>query len=358
MGWNSWNRFHCDVSEALVRDTADAIVASGMRDAGYRYVVVDDCWQVERTAAGAIVADPARFPSGMAALADYVHARGLAFGLYSDAGATTCQGRPGGNGYERQDARQYAAWGVDYLKYDWCHTDGVDPRIAYTTMRDALEATGRPIVLSMCEWGKSRPWTWAHGVAHLWRTTDDVLPCWDCTTPLGGLAWPRILDLQAGLAKFAGRGGWNDPDMLQVGNEGMTVAESRAHLTLWAVLAAPLMAGNDVRTMPPDIRDMLTDPDIVAIDQDALGVQGRKVRDDGDFEVWARPLAAGAQAVVLFNRSTTTARMAVSWRELGFRAGATPAVRDLWAKRDLGRPPTRLVATVPPHDVVALRVSP
>ena len=358
MGWNSWNRFHCDVSEQLIKETADTIAANGMREAGYEYVVIDDCWQVARDAVGTIVADSKRFPSGMKALSDYVHSKGLKFGLYSDAGSKTCQGRPGSNGYEVEDARQYAAWGVDYLKYDWCNTDGVDPKVAYTTMRDALRASGRPIVFSMCEWGKSHPSTWARGVAHLWRTTDDILPCWQCTTEWGGLGWPAILDLQVGLEKYAGPGGWNDPDMLQVGNEGLTVPENRAHFSLWAMLAAPLMAGNDLRNMSPEIRDILLNREVIAVDQDPLGVQARKVRDSGDLEIWVKKLSNDAQAVVLFNRSKAEQAMAVSWVELGLPHDASPLVRDLWAKKDLGRVAGSLATRVGPHDVVMLVVKP
>ena len=356
MGWNSWNRFQCDVSDALIRETADAIVSTGMRDAGYHYVVIDDCWQVSRDANGTIVADPRRFPNGMKALADYVHSKGLLFGLYSDAGSKTCQGRPGSNGFEAEDARQYAAWGLDYLKYDWCSTDGVDAKIAYTTMRDALRATGRPIVFSMCEWGTSKPWTWARGVGHLWRTTTDILPCWECTKSWGGLGWPSILDLQVGLDKYAGPGGWNDPDMLQVGNEGLTVGESRAHFSFWALLAAPLMAGNDVRSMTPDVRDILLNKEVIAVDQDALGREGHKVRDDGDREVWAKPLEGGAQAVILFNRGTAAAPIAVSWHELGFPDEAPLRVRDLWQHKDLGPVTGTFSATVPSHEAVMVRV--
>jgi alpha-galactosidase len=352
MGWNSWNRFGCNVSEQLIRETADAFVSTGMRDAGYRFVVIDDCWQVSRDDHGRIVPDRQRFPSGMKALADYVHGLGLKFGLYSDAGARTCEGRPGSSGYEVEDARQYAAWGVDYLKYDWCNTDGVDPKIAYPTMRDALRATGRPMVFSLCEWGRSSPWTWARGVGHLWRTTGDIQDCWGC-----GGSFVRILDRQAGLEKYAGPGGWNDPDMLEVGNGGMTTAEYRAHFSFWSLLAAPLMAGNDVRAMSDDTREILTNRDVIAIDQDPLGEQGRRVRDDGDLEVWARRLADGGHAVILFNRGTTEASMAVSWVEIGLPYDAEPAVRDLWAHRDLGRIKDRLVTRVPSHDVVMIRVA-
>ena len=357
MGWNSWNRFQCDVSDALIRQTADALVSTGMRDAGYDYVVIDDCWQVSRAPNGTIVADPQRFPNGMKALADYVHSKGLRFGLYSDAGSNTCQGRPGSNGYEIEDARQYAAWGVDYLKYDWCSTDGVDPKIAYTTMRDALRSTGRPIVFSMCEWGKSSPSTWARGVAHLWRTTTDILPCWECTKPWGGLGWPSILDLQVGLDKYAGPGGWNDPDMLQVGNPGLTIGESRAHFSFWALLAAPLIAGNDIRSMAPDVREILLNREVIAVDQDSLGREGHKVRDDGDREVWAKPLEGGARAVILFNRGTDAASVSVSWHELGLSDDAPLQVRDLWQHKDVGLVSGTFTARVPPHEVVMIRIA-
>lgn len=350
MGWNSWNKFGCNVSETLIREMADAMVASGMKDAGYRCVVIDDCWQVSRDASGNIVPDPQRFPSGMKALADYVHSKGLKFGLYSDAGAKTCQGRPGSNGYEVEDALQYAAWGVDYLKYDWCSTDGVDPKIAYPTMRDALRATGRPVVFSICEWGRSQPWTWARGVGHLWRTTGDIADNWRSFT--------RLLDLQVGLEKYAGPGGWNDPDMLEVGNGGMTAGEYRAHFGLWCLLAAPLMAGNDLRQMTPEIRDILTNREVIAVDQDPLGIQGRKIRDDGDFEVWGKRLAGGAHAVVLFNRSGKEQKMAVSWQEIGLPYDAEPVVRDLWAGKDLGRVRGTFSAVVPSHEIVMIRVTP
>ncbi len=358
MGWNSWNRFSCDVSDALIRETADAMVASGMKDAGYQFVVIDDCWQVARDKNGNILPDPKRFPSGMKALADYVHSRGLKFGLYSDAGSKTCQGRPGSEGFEMEDARQYAAWGVDYLKYDWCHTEGVDPKIAYPTMRDALKATGRPIVFSMCEWGRSEPATWARGVAHLWRTTTDILDCWDCITQWGGAGWPRILDKQVGLEKYAGPGGWNDPDMLEVGNKELTIPESRAHFSFWCLLAAPLMAGNDLRQMTPAVRDILTNKEVIAIDQDLLGQEGRRLRKQGDLEVWAKDLEGGAKAVILFNRGKEEAPIAVSWVELGFAPDVQPMVRDLWAKKDLGRMQGPLVARVAPHDVLMVKVTP
>ena len=358
MGWNSWNKFACDVSEQLIRETADALVASGMRDAGYQYVVIDDCWQVARDSVGNIVVDPDRFPSGMRALADYVHGKGLKFGVYSDAGTKTCQGRPGSRGYEYQDARTYAVWGVDYLKYDWCSHGTQNAEASYRLMRDALDLSGRLITFSICEWGTNKPWLWATGVGHLWRTTGDIQDCWDCRRDWGGYGWVHILDLQVGLESHAGPGHWNDPDMLEVGNGGMTTEEYRAHFSMWAMLAAPLMAGNDVRGMTPEIRDILTNREVIAVDQDPLGRQGRKVRDDGDVEVWAKELADGSRAVALLNRDTTAAAVTVSWPEIGYTTGLEAVVRDLWAHRDVGRMRGRYTATVPGHAAVMVRITP
>jgi alpha-galactosidase len=358
MGWNSWNKFACDVSEQLIRETADALVASGMKDAGYQYVVIDDCWQVARDSVGNIVVDPDRFPSGMEALADYVHAKGLKFGVYSDAGTKTCQGRPGSRGYEYQDARTYAAWGVDYLKYDWCASSTQNAEASYRLMRDALDHSGRLITFSICEWGRNKPWLWATGVGHLWRTTGDIQDCWDCRRDWGGYGWVHILDLQVGLESYAGPGHWNDPDMLEVGNGGMTTEEYGAHFSMWAMLAAPLMAGNDIRSMTPEIREILTNREVIAVDQDPLGRQGRKIRDDGDVEVWAKELADGSRAVALLNRDTTAATVTVSWPEIGYTARLEAVVRDLWAHRDVGRMRGRYTATVPGHAAVMVRITP
>lgn len=358
MGWNSWNRFGCDVSETLIRETADAMVSSGMRDAGYEYVVIDDCWQVDRDANGEIVVDPERFPSGMKALADYVHSKGLKFGIYSDAGTATCQGRPGSRGHEFQDARTYAAWGVDYLKYDWCNHGTQDPEASYRTMRSALEAAGRPIVFSICEWGSNRPWLWAGGIGHLWRTTSDILNCFDCRVDWGGMGFIHILDLQDGLETYAGPGGWNDPDMLQVGNDGLTDSEAKAHFSLWAILAAPLMAGNDIRSMSPVIREILTNHEVLAVNQDPLGRQGRRVSSQGDVEAWARELYDGSRAVVLFNRGDSDADMGISWPEIGYPARLTASIRDLWRHEELGRFAGGWSVRVPSHGAVMIRVSP
>jgi len=363
MGWNSWNKFGCNVSEDLIRQTADAMVRSGMKDAGYQYVVIDDCWQVSRDKDGNIIADPQRFPSGITALADYVHSKGLKFGIYSDTGTKTCAGRPGSRGYEFQDARQYAAWGVDYLKYDWCYTTTQDARASYTLMRDALIASGRPIVFSMCEWGTSKPWLWAKDVGNLWRTTGDIKDRWE-----GKEKWPDgsccslgmldIVDLQDGLESYAGPGHWNDPDMLEVGNGGMTIPEYRAHFSLWSILAAPLIAGNDLRDMKPEIRAILTNKEVIAVNQDPLGREGHRVRKDVDSDVWAKPLQDGSRAVVLLNRGTAEREITVTWPELGYPAHLSARVRDLWQVKDLGEHVGRVSASVAPHSVVMVTVKP
>jgi alpha-galactosidase len=358
MGWNSWNKFGCNVSEKLIKETADAMVASGMRDAGYVYLVIDDCWQIDRDAQGNILPDPQRFPSGMKALADYVHAQGLKFGLYSDAGTLTCQKRPGSRGYEFQDARQYAAWGVDYLKYDWCSTSTQNAHASYAIMRDALLKAGRPIVFSICEWGTAKPWLWARDVGNLWRTTGDIQDCWDCKRDWGGMGVVHILDLQDGLESYAGPGHWNDPDMLEVGNGGMTATEYRAHFSLWCLLAAPLMAGNDLRSMPVEIKEILTNREVIAVDQDPLGLQGRRVKREGDREVWVKQLADGGRAVVLFNRGAQAAELSASWIDIGYPPHLSARVRDLWSGKDLGQLSGKFAAEVPSHGVVMVTIKP
>lgn len=358
MGWNSWNRFQCDINEEIIRRAAEAMVSSGMKDAGYQYVNIDDCWHGERDAEGYIQADPKRFPSGMKALADYVHARGLKIGIYSDAGTMTCAKRPGSKDHEEKDAAQYARWGFDYLKYDWCNTEGLDPLAAYARMRDGLAKTGRPFVFSICEWGRNGPWLWGKGVGHLWRTTGDIGICWEKASCKN--EWEsgvvNILDLQVGLEKYASPGHWNDPDMLQVGN-GLSEPEDRAHFSMWAILAAPLIAGCDLTNMSEATRTILTNREVIAVDQERLGIQGRKLRDDGEQEVWVKPLSGGAVAVALLNRSSQPARIQVRWSELGW-GDATAQVRDLWAHKDLGAFAGDFSARVEPHDVVVVRVSP
>jgi alpha-galactosidase len=348
MGWNSWNYFNCNVSESMIKAQADAMVSSGMKDAGYQYIVIDDCWQTSRDANGYIIADPTRFPSGIKVLADYVHSKGLKFGLYSCAGTMTCAGRPGSKGYEYKDAEKYAEWGVDYLKFDWCNTEGQNSRQSYQLMRNALEAAGRPIVFSICEWGSTQPWLWAKGIGNLWRTTGDIQATWSSIN--------NLLDLQVGLEKYAGPGGWNDPDMLEVGNGTMTKGEYRAHFSLWCLLAAPLIAGNDLRSMKADVIEILTNKEVIAVNQDSLGIQGHKVRDDGNFEIWSKLLKDSSRAVILFNRSSSEKRMSVAWQEVGFENDALLRVRDLWQHKDVGYFKDYYSASVPSHDVVMLRI--
>jgi len=295
MGWNSWNKYHCDVSEELIMKMADAMVSSGMKDAGYEYIVIDDCWQVSRDESGEIVADKDRFPHGMKYVADYVHSKGLKFGIYSSAGTVTCQRRPGGFGHEYQDARTYARYGVDYLKYDWCGSTTQDARSSYTNMRNALYTAGRPIVFSICEWGQSKPWEWAGEVGHLWRTTGDISDNWN--SMIG------IFKQQRDLARYAGQGRWNDPDMLEVGNGGMTTEEYKTHFSLWCMLASPLMAGNDLANMTPETKAILMNKEMIAIDQDSLGRQATCYRDNGDYQIWTKGLSNNEKAVCLLNTS-------------------------------------------------------
>jgi alpha-galactosidase len=364
MGWNSWNKFGCNVSDEMIRGMADAMVKSGMKDAGYQYVVIDDCWQVERDKEGNIVPDAKRFPGGIKPLADYVHSLGLKFGIYSDAGSKTCAGRPGGLGHEYQDALKYAAWGVDYLKYDWCHTTTQDAKASYANIRQALEAAGRPIVLSICEWGSHLPWLWGAEVGgNLWRTTGDISDKWQSKKkwPDGScceLGVADIVDLQVGLYSFAGPGHWNDPDMLEVGNGGMTETEYRSHFSLWAILAAPLIAGNDLRDMKPEIQQILTNKEVIAVNQDTLGREGRRVHKDGDLEVWAKQLKDGGRAVILFNRSASEQNVAVAWEDIGYPDHLSAAVRDLWQKKDLGKFTGKFSAPVASHGVVMVTVRP
>ena len=364
MGWNSWNKFACNVSEDLIKGTADAMVKSRMKEAGYEYIVIDDCWQVSRDANSNIVADPQRFPHGMKAVGDYIHSVGLKFGIYSDAGSKTCEGRPGGLGHEYQDAIQYAAWGVDYLKYDWCNTTTQDAKSSYANIRAALDASGRSIVLSICEWGTAKPWLWGQEVGgNLWRSTGDISDKWE-----GSTKWPDgsccsngmlvNLDLQVGLASYAGPGHWNDPDMLEVGNGGMTDAEYRSHFSLWSILAAPLIAGNDLRNMRPEIQEILTNKEVIAVNQDSLGREGERVGKEGNLEVWAKQLKDGSRAVVLFNRGGTEAKITAAWDTLGYPDQLAASVRDLWQHKDLGKFTGKFSSSVASHSVMMVTVKP
>ncbi|KQM64098.1 alpha-galactosidase [Sphingomonas sp. Leaf16] len=357
MGWNSWNKFACNVNEGVIRATADAIASNGMKAAGYEYVVIDDCWHGARDANGFITEDRQRFPSGLKALSDYIHSRGLKFGIYSDAGTKTCGGRPGSQGHEYQDAIQYARWGVDYLKYDWCSTGVRNAEEAYATMADALKASGRPILFSLCEWGNSKPWLWASKIGNMWRTTGDITDKW-----IGKYSYSwgvaSIVDLNEPLWPYAGPGHWNDPDMLEVGNGGLNDTEYRAHFSLWAMMAAPLIAGNDVATMNQATRDILLNREVIAVDQDKLGSQGHRVARDGTSEVWVKQMADGGRTLLLWNRGETPARITADWTTLGLPAATRLKGRDLWAHKDLGRLSGRYSADVAPHGVAMVRLNP
>jgi len=370
MGWNSWNKFACNVDEKLIMETADAMVNCGMKDAGYEYVVIDDCWHGERDSLGFIQPDPERFPSGIKALADYIHSKGLKFGIYSDAGWKTCGGKPGSRGYEFQDALQYAKWGVDYLKYDWCNTEGLNAKGAYLTMRDALYSAGRPIVFRMCEWGQSEPWTWAKDIGHLWRTTGDIGVIFDGIEGHGSwnsLGVLQILDLRKGIRKYAGPNHWNDPDMMEVGN-GMTISEDRSHFSLWCMLAAPLMAGNDLCDMDEATIKILTNKEVIAVNQDALGIQGFKCFAKDNWEIWGKPLSNGELALCFLNRTLETVKVDYDWHEYlikddefghqYFFNKKEYKIRDLWQKKDIGTTEKRFKANLPAHDVIVVKLSP
>ena len=370
MGWNSWNKFGCNVNEKMLMETADMLVSSGMRDVGYEYLVIDDCWHGERDSLGFIHEHPELFPSGMKALADYIHARGLKFGIYSSAGFKTCAGRPAGRGHEYQDALVYASWEVDYLKYDWCSTQGLNAYGAYMTMRDALYNAGRPIVLSLCEWGNNKPWLWGSEMGQLWRTTGDITAIFDGIQDHGHyktLGVLQILDLQDTLRIYAGPDGWNDPDMLEVGN-GMSVSEDRAHFTMWCMLAAPLMAGNDLRTMSPETREILMNREVIAIDQDPLGIQAFKYETKGNIHTWIKPLSGGKWAICFLNRGAEGETLEIDWssyvltdtlsgKNLNLKNNQY-LIRDVWQKKDLGKTGKTCKLSLPGHDVFCVILSP
>ena len=349
MGWNSWNAFGLDINSKIVMAVADSMVAKGMADAGYEYIVIDDGWQIDRGKDGIIIVDSTRFPEGIKFLADYVHSKGLKFGIYTCCGTKTCGGRPGSFGYEMIDAQTYADWGVDYIKEDWCFTDGLDTRTQYQIMSDAIKETGRPMLLSLCEWGVSSPWEWAEGVGAMWRTTNDIQDCFDCVRNWGGAGWAPLLEQNVNLAPYAGPGHWNDPDMLEVGNKALTSVECRSHFAMWSMLAAPLIAGNNISTMNDTIRDILTAPEIIAIDQDPLGIQGTRVRNDAGLQVWQKPLSDGSIAVALLNLTDISVPMSVSLEEIGFKKGVSSSVRDLWKQKDLFAVKESFEADVEPH---------
>ena len=373
MGWNSWNTFEVNINEDLVKKTADIIVSSGMKDAGYEYIVLDDGWMVKdyRDKNGDLIPDPVKFPNGMKALIDYVHSKGLKFGLYNCAGTQTCAGYPGTRGYEYQDARFYANLGIDFLKYDWCNTAGINATEAYTTMSKALKAAGKPIVFSICEWGDNQPWNWATPIGNLWRISGDIYPCFDCEYKHEEGNWSswgvlRILEMRKDIRKFSGPDHWNDFDMMEVGN-GMTNTEDKSHFTLWSLMASPLFAGNDLRIMKPETLKILTNKEMIAINQDKLGIQGFKYQSENGVEIWVKPLSDDNWAIVFLNRSDKTQKINFDWKkhviedkDFKFTLDLNNQIynlRDLWEHKDLGKTNKVFSKELASHDVVALKLS-
>jgi len=349
MGWNSWNHFGCNINQTIIQQTADAFVNSALIRFGYQYINLDDCWAQIRDSSNEIQPDTAAFPD-FKGMVDYVHGKGLKFGLYSDAGTETCAGRPGSLGFEENDANTYAKWGVDFLKYDNCNNNNVSPQTRYPVMRDALNKTGRAIFYSVCEWGQYDPATWAAPVGNSWRTAEDIKDEWGSMISQA--------DTNNQWASYAGPGAWNDPDMLEVGNGGMTTTEYQTHFSLWALMKAPLLIGCDVRSMSPDTIRILTNHEVIAVNQDKLGVQGNKTKTDGDSEIWSGPLSGGAYAVLLLNRGDNSVDITAQWSDFGLDPSQTADVRDLWQTKDLGVKTGSVSATVPSHGVVMYKITP
>lgn len=367
MGWNSWNTFEINIDEKLVKETADIMVSSGMAAVGYNYIVLDDGWMTkERDKNGNLVPDPVKFPNGMKALVDYVHAKGLKFGLYNCAGTKTCAGFPGSRGYEYQDARFYANLNIDFLKYDWCNTQGINAKEAYTTMSNALKVAGKPIVLSLCEWGDNQPWEWAKPIGNLWRISGDIYPCYDCEKKhdtWSSWGFFKIAEMRKDIRRFSGPDHFNDFDMLEVGN-GMTHEEDKSHFALWCLLASPLIAGNDFRIMSAETLAILANKELIAINQDELGIQGFKVSDENGLSVWAKPLKNNSWAISFFNKSDRNITVNFDWKNqkvvdevnnlvASFNT-AEYKIRDVFAHKDLKTTAKPFKANLASHDVITL----
>ena len=349
MGWNSWNHFHCGVNQTVLQETADAFIKYGLDKLGYVYVNVDDCWARSRDSNKVVVPDPTTFPD-FQGMIKYIHSKGLKFGLYSDAGTRTCAGRPGSLGYEEIDANTYAKWDVDYLKYDNCNNQNEPGQERYTKMRDALNKTGHPIFYSLCNGGREDVATWGSTVGNSWRTTHDIRDNWESII--------ERADINEKLVNDSGPGGWNDPDMLEVGNGGMTAIEYESHFSLWCLMKAPLLIGCDLRNIDNESLRILTNPEVIAVNQDKLGVQGTKRKIDGTNEVWAGPLDGGAYAVVLLNRGKAASNVTASWSDFGVDPSKEADVRDLWQMKDLGNMKGSVTAMVPSHGVVMYKITP
>lgn len=351
MGWNSWYGYYMNPTETLIKQIADAMVSRGFKTAGYTYCNIDDGWMAStRDGSGNLRGDATKFPSGMKALTDYVHSKGLKFGLYECAGTSTCGGLPGCYGHYQQDANQYAVWGIDHLKLDWCNTSGLDPQTQYTQMRDAIINSGHLMNFNMCEWGVNSPWLWSEPIANSWRIAGD-----------SGDSWAHImqqLDVNAPLSQYAGAGHWNDPDYLMAGLGGCTYDEYKSQFSLWCIMAAPLFISANVATLSQTYVDMLTNPEVIAVDQDSACVQGSRVVQNGTSEVWRKPLGTSGttKAVALLNRGSSTTNITVNWSDIGLASG-NATVRDLWARADMGTYINSYTASVPPHGTVMLKIA-
>lgn len=348
MGWNSWNKFHTHIDDKIIREIADAAVDSGMRDAGYVYLVIDDGWQGKRDTNGTLQPN-SNFPD-MKALADYVHSKGMKLGIYSSPGPRTCGGFEGSYGHEEQDAKLFASWGMDYLKYDWCSASRIwkdeDMRAVYQRMGEALQRSGRPIIYALCQYGRANVGDWGPlAGGNLWRTTGDIFDRFSSMEKIGFS--------QNDWARFAGPGHWNDPDMLEIGNGGMSTEEYRTHFSLWAMLAAPLIAGNDLRQMNPEIKEILLNKEVIAIDQDSLGKAGTEISADGQIAIWAKPLASGDYALALFNRGANEQKTSIHYKQIGWTG--KHRVRNLWTHSVEG-PAEEYSTSIPGHGVVMLQV--
>lgn len=365
MGWSSWNKFNVDIDEEKIRGIADALVETGLRDCGYVYVNIDDAWHGERDSLGFIQCDPVKFPSGMKALSDYIHSKGLKFGIYSDAGYQTCAMYPGSRGHEFQDAMQYANWGVDYLKFDWFRQNIVLAEGAYELMRDALYATGRPIVFSICEWGENHSKNWAPRIGHLWRTGGDIGAYWD-VSPCHEKPILDVIEHNMKYRDYAGPDHWADPDMLEVGNRDLTEGQNRAHFSMWCIMASPLILGNDLREVDDKTLAILKNREAIAIDQDSLGIMGKRVKYDKGIQYWFKPLMNGDWAVVVLNVNKVPAEVTLDWNEFDFydelskRAtsfkDATYTIRNIWTAKNEGKTDKPRTITIPGEDCVMYRL--
>ena len=356
LGWNSWNVFHENINEKQIQEIADAMVSSGLKDAGYIYLNLDDNWMdTKRDANGDLQNNPKTFPSGMKAIADYVHAKGLKFGLYGDRGKRTCHhynsnwdSQSGSNGHEEQDAKKLASWGVDYWKYDNCDSDPTTQEKDYTAMSKALRNSGRDIVFSICMWEYKE---WMPKIANLWRTTFDIGPEWISTSWYRGVY--EIIDANNKYWQIAKPGHWNDPDMLEVGNKGLSYEEQRSQMTMWSIMAAPIMISSDVRNMSNETKELYLNKDMIAINQDSLGVQGHRISDKNGKQVWTKPLQNGDLAVALLNNNSSTQTVECNFADLGVEGEVE--VRDAWKKKDLG-PVSHVSIELPAHGSALLRL--